>query len=73
MYFDACYVANTFMTPKKKKGCQFDIFVRTGGTISCHKDNLQRNQRQQNCQIYNPFLQCYYTYLLTNCMYLTTI
>ena len=44
---------HTFITLKTKSR-QFDIFVVTGGTISCHNDNLQRNQRQQNCQIDNP-------------------
>ena len=32
---------------------QFDNFVVTGGTVSCHNDNLQCHQSQQSCQIDN--------------------
>ena len=34
----------------KTKDCQFDNFVATGGTLSCHYDNLQWHQWRQNCQ-----------------------
>ena len=35
----------------RTKDCQFDNLVITGGTVSCHNDNLQYHQSQQSCQI----------------------
>ena len=39
--------------PLKTKDCQFDNFVVTGCTISCHNDNLRCHQSRQSCQIDN--------------------
>ena len=46
-YFLDCTVA------LKTKGCQFDNFVVTDGTVSCHYDNLRCHQWRQNYQINN--------------------
>ena len=35
----------------KTKGPQFEKFVITGGTVSCHYDNLRCRQWRQSCQI----------------------
>ena len=35
----------------KTKDYQFDNFVVTGGTVSCHNDNLQCHQWWQSCQL----------------------
>ena len=35
----------------ENKNCQFDNSVVTGGTVSCHYDNLRCHQSQQSCQI----------------------
>ena len=40
-------------TTLKTKGCQFDNFVVTGGTVSCRNDNLRCHQWRRSCQIDN--------------------
>ena len=40
------YVTQTLRT----KDRQFDNFVVTGGTVSCHYDNLRCHQSRQSCQ-----------------------
>ena len=42
--------------PWKKKDCQFDNFVVSGGIVSLHYDNLWCSQRRQICQIDDLFL-----------------
>ena len=44
-------IARSSAVTLKTKGCQFDNFVVTGGTVSCRNDNLQRHQWRQSSQI----------------------
>ena len=44
-----------FESPLKTKSSQFDNFVVTGGTVSCHYDNLRCHQWKQSRQIDDRF------------------
>ena len=50
------------------KDRQFDNFVVTGGTVSCHCDNWQCHQWRQSCQIGGLFLKWF---LFRRCVGLT--
>ena len=49
-----CFCVDVIICPcctLKTKDPQFDNIVITGGTVSCHNDNLQCHQWGQSCQI----------------------
>ena len=51
-----CRVVAIFVISLKTIDRQFDNFVVTGGTVSCHYDNLRCHHWQQSCQIWRPFV-----------------
>ena len=38
------YIVTCYWYSSKTKDCQFDNFIITGGTVSCHYDNLLCHQ-----------------------------
>ena len=45
------FTSFVFVHALKMKDRQFDNFVVTGGTVSCHYDNLRCHQSRQSRQI----------------------
>ena len=56
------YIYVNFYVPLKTKGRQFDNIVVTGGTVSCHNDNLWCHQWRQNCQIEDSLFSVFWKY-----------
>ena len=47
---ESCYQMVNFRQTLKTKSRQFDNLVVTGGTVSCHSDNLRCHQWRRSCQ-----------------------
>ena len=50
----------------KTKDRQFDNVVVTGGTVSCHSDNLRCHQWRQSCQIDNLLFSVFLWFPIAN-------